>query len=299
LILFTLAHLLHVYYEDGEVKKMRKERKNYNPDLKAYMNDVVRYKLLTPEEEKKLSQMVMDGDEMARKRLINSNLKLVIKIAFAYKNQGMPIMDLIQEGNLGLIRAVEKFDHNRDVRFCTYASWWIKQAVTRALVNKKRTIRLPHRKEEAIKKIQAMIDDYQNEFYIMPTLSDIAEETGLGEDTIVGLLDMAGQTVSLDCEINENNSTLMDVIEDRRSIPEEELIKKSIIEDTERFLSSLKEREKNVIKYRYSLHNGEKFTLKEVSQVMGISPETVRQIEIRALNKLREQATDVKACFVS
>jgi RNA polymerase primary sigma factor len=243
--------------------------------------------------------MVMDGDEMARKRLINSNLKLVIKIAFAYKNQGMPIMDLIQEGNLGLIRAVEKFDHNRDVRFCTYASWWIKQAVTRALVNKKRTIRLPHRKEEAIKKIQAMIDDYQNEFYIMPTLSDIAEETGLGEDTIVGLLDMAGQTVSLDCEINENNSTLMDVIEDRRSIPEEELIKKSIIEDTERFLSSLKEREKNVIKYRYSLHNGEKFTLKEVSQVMGISPETVRQIEIRALNKLREQATDVKACFVS
>jgi RNA polymerase primary sigma factor len=120
-------------------------------------------------------------------------------------------------------------------RFCTYASWWIKQAVTRALVNKKRTIRLPHRKEEAIKKIQAMIDDYQNEFYIMPTLSDIAEETGLGEDTIVGLLDMAGQTVSLDCEINENNSTLMDVIEDRRSIPEEELIKKSIIEDTETF----------------------------------------------------------------
>jgi DNA-directed RNA polymerase sigma subunit (sigma70/sigma32) len=108
---------LHVYYEDGEVKKMRKERKNYNPDLKAYMNDVVRYKLLTPEEEKKLSQMVMDGDEMARKRLINSNLKLVIKIAFAYKNQGMPIMDLIQEGNLGLIRAVEKFDHNRDVPF--------------------------------------------------------------------------------------------------------------------------------------------------------------------------------------
>lgn len=278
---------------------MKKERKNYNPELKAYMNDVVKYKLLTPEEEKKLSRRIMDGDEMARQLLINSNLKLVIKIAFAYKNQGMPVMDLIQEGNLGLIRAVEKFDYNREVRFCTYASWWIKQAVTRALVNKKRAIRLPHRKEEAIRKIQGVIDAYQSDYKNMPSLSEIAEETGLCEDVVVGLLEISGQTVSLDCEINENNSTLMDVIEDRRSIPEEELIKKSIIEDTERFLNSLKDREKNVIKYRYSLHNGEKFTLKEVSQVMGISPETVRQIEIRALNKLREQADDVREYFVS
>ena len=278
---------------------MKKEKKNYNPELKAYMNDVVKYKLLTQDEEKELSQRVLRGDDMARQRLINSNLKLVIKIAFAYRNQGMPIMDLIQEGNLGLIRAVEKFDGSRDVRFCTYASWWIKQAVTRALVNKKRTIRLPHRKEEAIRKIQSVIDDYQCEFMTTPSISEIAEETGLNEETIVGLLDISGHTVSLDCEINENNSTLMDVIEDRRSIPEEELIKKNIIEDTEKFLSTLKDREKSVIKYRYSLHNGEKFTLKEVSQVMGISPETVRQIEIRAINKLREQASDVREYFVS
>jgi len=278
---------------------MKKEKRNYNPELKAYMNDVVKYRLLTPDEEKELSQKVLQGDEMARQRLINSNLKLVIKIAFAYRNQGMPIMDLIQEGNLGLIRAVEKFDGERDVRFCTYASWWIKQAVTRALVNKKRTIRLPHRKEEAIRKIQSVIDDYQSEFMSMPSVAEIAEETGLTEETVVGLLDMSGQTVSLDCEINENNSTLMDVIEDRRCIPEEELIKKNIIEDTEKFLSTLKDREKSVIKYRYSLHNGEKFTLKEVSQVMGISPETVRQIEIRAINKLREQASDVRSYFVS
>ncbi len=278
---------------------MKKEKKNYNPELKAYMNDVIKYKLLTPEEEKELSHKVLRGDEMARQRLINSNLKLVIKIAFAYRNQGMPIMDLIQEGNLGLIRAVEKFDGSRDVRFCTYASWWIKQAVTRALVNKKRTIRLPHRKEEAIRKIQTVIDEYQSEFMTTPSISEIAEETGLNEETVVGLLDISNQTISLDCEINENNSTLMDVIEDRRSIPEEELIKKNIIEDTEKFLSTLKDREKSVIKYRYSLHNGEKYTLKEVSQVMGISPETVRQIEIRAINKLREQASDVRTYFVS
>ena len=278
---------------------MKKEKKNYNPELKAYMNDVIKYKLLTPEEEKELSHKVLRGDEMARQRLINSNLKLVIKIAFAYRNQGMPIMDLIQEGNLGLIRAVEKFDGSRDVRFCTYASWWIKQAVTRALVNKKRTIRLPHRKEEAIRKIQTVIDEYQSEFMTTPSISEIAEETGLNEETVVGLLDISSQTISLDCEINENNSTLMDVIEDRRSIPEEELIKKNIIEDTEKFLSTLKDREKSVIKYRYSLHNGEKYTLKEVSQVMGISPETVRQIEIRAINKLREQASDVRTYFVS
>ncbi|MDC7219362.1 MAG: sigma-70 family RNA polymerase sigma factor [Spirochaetales bacterium] len=278
---------------------MTKEKKNNNPELKAYMNDVVRYQLLTPDEEKELSLRVLQGDDFARQKLINSNLKLVIKIAFTYRNQGMPIMDLIQEGNLGLIRAVEKFDGNRDVRFCTYASWWIKQSVTRALVNKKRTIRLPHRKEEAIRKIQAIIDDYQTEFMTTPSVTEIASETGLAEETVVGLLDIAGQTVSLDCEINENNSTLMDVIEDRRCIPEEELIKKSIIEDTERFLSTLKDREKSVIKYRYSLHNGEKFTLKEVSKVMGISPETVRQIEIRAINKLREQASDVRTYFVS
>jgi RNA polymerase primary sigma factor len=278
---------------------MKKEKKNYNPELKAYMNDVVKYKLLTSDEEKELSQRVLQGDDQARQRLINSNLKLVIKIAFAYRNQGMPIMDLIQEGNLGLIRAVEKFDGSRDVRFCTYASWWIKQAVTRALVNKKRTIRLPHRKEEAIRKIQGVIDTYQSEYMTTPSISEIAEATGLTDEVVVGLLDISVQTVSLDCEINENNSTLMDVIEDRRCIPEEELIKKNIIEDTERFLSTLKDREKSVIKYRYSLHNGEKFTLKEVSRVMGISPETVRQIEIRAINKLKEQASDVRAYFVS
>ncbi|MDC7225044.1 MAG: sigma-70 family RNA polymerase sigma factor, partial [Spirochaetales bacterium] len=278
---------------------MKKEKKNYNPELKAYMNDVVKYRLLTQEEERELSQRVLQGDEFARQKLINSNLKLVIKIAFIYRNQGMPIMDLIQEGNLGLIRAVEKFDGARDVRFCTYASWWIKQAVTRALVNKKRAIRLPHRKEEAIKKIQLVIENHQNRFKKTPSITEIAEETGLAEETVIGLIDISGQTVSLDCEINENNSTLMDVIEDRRCIPEEELIKKNIIEDTERFLSTLKEREKSVIKYRYSLHNGEKFTLKEVSQVMGISPETVRQIEIRAISKLKEQASDVKSYFVS
>lgn len=268
---------------------------DYSADsLRAYMKEVNRYKLLTPQEELDLSKEVSLGSERARQRLINANLRLVVKLANLYVNQGMPLMDLVQEGNLGLIKAAEKFDYKKKVRFSTYACWWIKQAISRALINKKRAIRLPHRKEDALRKVMAVMDELQSQWMRTPTIEEIAERTGFNEENILYLLEVAGNPVSLDSESALEKGTLLDLVEDPRENPDQALQKKNIIEDTQRFLALLKDREREVLEYRYSLADGEKYTLKEVSSMMGISPETVRQIEIRAIKKLREQAQDMK-----
>lgn len=270
--------------------------KNYysGETLKSYMKEVNRYTLLKAQEELDLSRQVAEGSEEARQRLINCNLRLVVKLANLYTNQGMPLMDLIQEGNLGLIKAAEKFDYRKEVRFSTYACWWIKQAISRALINKKRTIRLPHRKEDALRRVMSVMDEYQNEYMRSPTIEEIAERTRLSEENILYLLEVSGSPVSLDNDSSLEKGTLMDLVEDPRENPDEALLKKNMIEDTQRFLDMLKDREREVISYRYSLYDGEKYTLKEVSHFMGISPETVRQIEIRAIKKLRDQAQSMK-----
>jgi len=285
-----LAHSLQIYSWSVIMSK------NYysGETLKSYMKEVNRYTLLKASEELELSRKVADGSEEARQRLINCNLRLVVKLANLYTNQGMPLMDLIQEGNLGLIKAAEKFDYRKEVRFSTYACWWIKQAISRALINKKRTIRLPHRKEDALRRVMSVMDEFQNEFMRSPTIEEIAERTSLSEENILYLLEVSGNPVSLDNDSNLDKGTLMDLVEDPRENPDQALLKKNMIEDTQRFLNMLKDREKEVISYRYSLYDGEKYTLKEVSHFMGISPETVRQIEIRAIKKLRDQAQSMK-----
>jgi len=277
-----------------------KRNDNYSGEtLKSYMKEVNRYCLLKPEEELDLSQQVSEGSEIARQRLINSNLRLVVKLANLYTNQGMPLMDLIQEGNLGLIKAAEKFDYRKNVRFSTYACWWIKQAISRALINKKRTIRLPHRKEDALRRVMAIMDEFQNEQMRSPTIEEIAEKTGFTEENILYLLEVSGSPVSLDNENCLEKGSLIDLVEDPRENPDQALIHKNMVEDTQRFLEMLKDREREVISYRYSLYDGEKYTLKEVSSFMGISPETVRQIEIRAIRKLREQAQGMREYIFS
>ncbi|MDA3852124.1 MAG: sigma-70 family RNA polymerase sigma factor [Spirochaetaceae bacterium] len=273
---------------------------NYSGEtLRSYMKEVNTHKLLKAEEELQLSREVAKGSESARQKLINCNLRLVVKLANIYTNQGLPLMDLIQEGNLGLIKAAEKFDYKKNVRFSTYACWWIKQAISRALINKKRAIRLPHRKEEALRKVMAVMDQFQNEEMRSPTIEEISVKTSISEDNILYLLEVSGSPLSLDSESPLEKGSLMDLVEDPRENPDEALMRKNVIEDTKRFLSLLKEREQEVIKYRFSLYDGEKYTLKEVSSVMGISPETVRQIEIRAIRKLREQAQELKPYFMA
>jgi len=263
-------------------------------NLKTYFNQIKDTPLLTFEEELKLSKRVQAGDLSARQRLIEANLKLVVKIAKAFKASNISLLDLIQEGNIGLMKAADRFDYRRNVKFSTYASWWIKQSIVRALSNKRRAIRLPHRKEEKLRKINKTINVLSQKYMRKPVVSEIADELGMDKREVLNILTMSNYIVSLDSENSDETGTLQDVVEDYSFDPNKELMKKSFKEETMRCLDSLREKEKEILLYRYSFLGGKKFTLKKIGAKLGISPETVRQIEIRALSKLKVVAEDLR-----
>ena len=272
------------------MEKLGEEQKDA---LKSYFEQIKKTPLLSADEEKALSKRIQSGDEDAKQKLVESNLRLVVKIAKSFLTAELSLLDLIQEGNLGLIKAAAKFDYKRNVRFSTYASWWIKQAIVRALSNKRRTIRLPHRKEEILRKINKTYNALSQSLMREPTLAEVAAEVGLNEEDLVSILNMSTSVVSLNGEASESSGSLQEVFEDYSFDPDRELMLKSLREDTMKFLESLDEKEKEIIMYRFSFYGG-KYTLKRIGDKMGISPETVRQIEIRALRKLSEFARDLK-----
>jgi RNA polymerase primary sigma factor len=276
---------------------MAKKKDNFNTDdvLKTYFDQIKAAPLLTFEEELELSRRIMQGDEGARQRLIESNLRLVVKIAKAYMSNDVSLLDLIQEGNLGLIHAAQKYDFKKQVRFSTYASWWIKQAISRFLANKRRTIRLPHRKEEALKKIQKAYNTLSQLYMRRPSTDEIAAEVGLAQEEVEYIMNIANGMVSLDADTGDEDSTsLIDLCEDYTYSPDTEFLRNSVREDTMKFLERLMEREKKILMYRFRFFGGERYTLKEIGDEMGISPETVRQIEMRALKRFKEEAADLK-----
>lgn len=263
---------------------------NHEDGLKSYYAVIKRIALLTAEEERELSARVFCGDEEARRRLIEANLRLVVKIARGFVTPDMPLLDLIQEGNVGLIKAAEKFDGTRNVRFSTYACWWIRQAITRALVNSRRAIRLPHRKEELLKRIQRtysiLIQILQRE----PSVKEIARELHVTEEAVSDVIGMAATLVSLENDGGEDSGSIIDVYEDYSYSPDGELMKSCSREETLEMLELLLEKEKRILMYRFEFLGGERHTLKSIGAELGISPETVRQIEKRALRKLKENA---------
>lgn len=257
--------------------------------LKRYFEDISRTPLLTFEEELELSRRIEAGDALAREKMIKSNLRLVVKIAKNYHAQGLSFLDLIQEGNLGLMNAAGKYDFRKNVRFSTYASWWIKQSIVRAIANKKKLIRLPHRKEESLRRIQRFMVEYQGTFQSQPTIQEIAENLGLREQEVIALLDAGSPVGSLDKDLGEESGSLMDVVEDSTYEPQKDMLETCIKEETLKLLETLMEKEKKILMYRYSFLGGKKHTLKTIGTEMGISPETVRQIEMKALVKLRKE----------
>ena len=274
---------------------MENARSNVDNDgLKSYFDQIKRTALLSFEEELELSRRIQKGDEAARQRLIEANLRLVVRIAKSFKTPDVSLLDLIQEGNLGLIKAAAKYDHRKQVRFSTYASWWIKQSIVRSLSNKRRVIRLPHRKEEKLRKINKAYNALAQHFQRTPTMSEIADEIGMKEKDIESILALSGNVVSLSCSPGTDNGTLQELIEDTTYEPERELINNSLREETRRFLETLLEKEKQILMYRFAFYGGKKYTLKRIGDELGISPETVRQIEIRALKKLRKCADSLK-----
>ena len=263
--------------------------------LFTYIEQIRKIPLLTFEEELELSRCIQEGDEAARRRLIEANLRLVIKIARGYFTYDVSMMDLIQEGNMGLIKAVEKYDHVKNVRFSTYAAWWIRQAIFRYLSEKRRTIRLPHRKEEMLRRIQYEYHNLTQLLMRKPRIEEIAGEIGIPREDVELIISLSYDVIPIEKKGNEEDSvSVMDYFEDRTYCPEHVLMKKSSREAALRVLDRLKDRERSVLIYRYKFRGSRISTLKKISSKMGLSTETVRQIELKALRKLRSQADDLK-----
>ncbi|UCB47074.1 MAG: RNA polymerase sigma factor RpoD/SigA [Spirochaetota bacterium] len=271
--------------------KTAKEQDNC---LNTYLYQISNDKLLTAEEEKRLSRRILSGDTNARKILINSNLRLVVKIAKGYLTHDMELLDLIQEGNVGLIKAAEKFDFKKNVRFSTYASFWIRQSIARAISNKSRMIRFPHRKEERLRKITKAQARLVRDLGRDPDFEEIAGETNIEETEIKSILTLPDKVISFESYPELDHCSLGHVVEDPKYSPDYIVMRDYLKEKTRQMLTILSEREKKVLLLRYSFLQGERFTLKEIGKRLEISPETVRQIEIRALRKIREHFSHLK-----
>ena len=252
-----------------------------------YFKQIRHLPLLTFEEELALSRRIQKGDNSARQQLIEGNLRLVVKIARQYASADMQLIDLVQEGNLGLLHAAQKYDFQREVRFSTYASWWIKQAVTRAIANKRRAIRLPHRKEEALSNIRRAFSTLSQTNMRHPSIEEIAHEVHMQPSEVIMIMNIGSDPVSLDMDLGEDQGTMFDHFHDYTYAPEHILEQKSIGDEVNSLLRNLEERERTVISLRFALGGGKKQTLKTISENMGVSPETVRQIEMRAMRKMK------------
>ncbi|MDX6646172.1 MAG: polymerase primary sigma factor [Miltoncostaeaceae bacterium] len=257
--------------------------------LQLFLNEARRYPLLTPAEEKELSKRIEEGDRAARERMIASNLRLVVSIAKRHPNQGLALLDLIQEGILGLMRAVEKFDWRRGYRFSTYATWWIHQAVSRALANQARTIRLPVHMVEHEGRITRADRKLRPKLGRDPTDEELAEESRLTPERVRELRDVTRAVASLDRPVGEEGeTTLGDLIAAEGEEPWEELDVSLREEALHRALETLPDREREVIRMRYGLDGGETHTLQEIGGKLGVSRERARQIERQALERLAE-----------
>ncbi len=258
--------------------------------LEQYFEEISRIPLLTPEEEIALSKKVQTGDKRAQETLVKANLRLVVRICKAFLTSGISFMDLIQEGNIGLMTAAGKFDWNHGVRFSTYSAWWIRQGILRAISNKKRMIRIPHRKEEILTRVERYCSDYASQYGCEPSVKEIAEKMDINPRQVVTILSVIQPVQSLDKEATDDGATILDTIEDMSFEPAKLWEREDTMENARKLLNILAEKEKQILMYRFSFYEGKKFTLKNISEKLGISAETVRQIEIKALNKLRVQS---------
>ena len=266
--------------------------------LETYFRQVKEFRLLTFEEELDLSKKIKKGNTDALHKLVNSNLRLVIKIAGMFNVPDIPILDIIQEGNMGLIHAARKFDYRKNVRFCTYASWWIKQYIGRFISNKRRIVRLPLRKEEALRKIQRTYHVLCQTLMHQPGNSDIAKELGISVQDVDSIVNATMSSMPFEQYFREDESvTAVDIHEDYTYCPERSLMKKVSRDGTMRVLNKLKDNERRILSYRYQLNGCERYTLREIGDKLDISPESVRQIEIRALKKIRNHANELRECM--
>ena len=264
--------------------------------VKIYLKEIGRVPLLSMEEEKQLAERMAQGDTNAKKRLCEANLRLVVSIAKKFVGRGMQFLDLIQEGNLGLLKAVEKFDYNKGFKFSTYATWWIRQAITRAIADQARTIRIPVHMVETITKVKKASSQLLHETGHDPTTEEIAERLEMPVERIQEIIRIAQDPVSLETPIGEEeDSHLGDFIEDENALAPEDAASLMLLkEQLDKVLSTLTEREAKVLRLRFGLEDGRSRTLEEVGKEFDVTRERIRQIEAKALRKLRHPSRSKK-----
>lgn len=262
---------------------------NLNDSLRLYLKEIGQIKLLFAEEETELAKRISLGDQNAKDKLVEANLRLVVSIAKKYVGRGMNLLDLIQEGNTGLIRAVDKFDWTMGNKFSTYATWWIRQAITRALADQSRTIRVPVHMVEIINKISRCSRKLVQDFGREPTLNEIAEELNMPIEKVIEVSRIAGDTLSLDAPVgDEADGTLGAFVEDRQMPSPATTVENAMLSETvETVLGTLSDREALVLRMRFGMYDGQLYTLEQVGDILGVTRERIRQIESKALRKLK------------
>jgi RNA polymerase primary sigma factor len=284
---------------DAEAPPAREQRSAYDGDtaIKLYLREIGLVKLLTPEEEIELAAKIKKGDKKAREQMIKANLRLVVKIAHDYEGFGLPLLDLISEGNIGLMKAVERFDPAKGGKLSTYGSWWIKQSIKRALANQSKTIRLPVHLVDKISKMRRVAMKLQEEFGREPTDDELGEELGISASRVAQMRTAAIRPASLDAPIGDDDSNnFSEVVQDENAdTPYEHLEEKTVTKMLQEMVKTLDQREATILRYRFGLDGGSEKTLEEVGQKFGVTRERVRQIQNIALNKLRKMIEKLEA----
>ena len=282
--------------DDSEVDKLLQtdllkmaESMDVDEPIKMYLREIGQIPLLSYEEEIEYAQRVLNGEEEAKQKLIESNLRLVVSIAKKHTNRGLKMLDLIQEGNMGLMKAVEKFEYEKGFKFSTYATWWIRQAITRAIADQGRTIRIPVHMIETINKIKKESRIILQETGKEPTAEELAEKLELPVEKVKSMLEMNQNPISLETPVgSEEDSELGDFVEDDKfANPYDATTRVLLKEQLDEVLKTLNEREEMVLRYRYGLDDGSQKTLEEVGKIFNVTRERIRQIEVKALRKLR------------
>ena len=276
-----------------------RERSSYDGDtaIKLYLREIGQVKLLTPQEEIELAARIKKGDKKAREQMIKANLRLVVKIARDYEGIGLPLLDLISEGNIGLMKAVERFDPSKGGKLSTYGSWWIKQSIKRALANQSKTIRLPVHLVDKISKMRRTAMRLQEEFGREPTDEELGEELGISASRVAQMRMAAIRPASLDAPIgDEDSNNFAEVVQDESAdTPYEYLEDKTVTKMLQEMVKTLDPREETILRARFGLDGGSEKTLEEVGQKFGVTRERVRQIQNIALRKLRKMIEKLEA----
>lgn len=264
-------------------------------DMRQYLQEIREYPLLTAEEERNLAMACAQGDEEAIRRMVNCNLRLVVSIAWEYAGRGVPLLDLIQEGSIGLLVAARKFDYTRAVRFSTYATKWIRQRVTRCLLNHSGMIRVPLHTAERMRKILAVRFALQQELETEPTIEQIAQRAGMPMEKVQQLLELVPETCSLDAPAGEEDDTSLGRLLENAEAPQpqEELVRTEMKQLLEKLLAMLTSRQQQVLRLRFGMADGVSHSLEEIGTMLEISKERVRQIERQAMERLQKLGTSM------